>query len=238
MKSRTSNIGAVSLKIIFLVGLFVFLLSLPTTAQAGVTQTDAAQVRLDLESEVSVPKLNLKFVSIVKEKTFALKVYNLKIGQTVQFASDDKKVVSVTAASSINGSCELVGIDFGATTVTVIVKEGNKIIAKLTCDVIVGPSAISVKFLKNEITLSMNQKYLLRTLLQPYNTVEDVKYVSLDSSIVKVSANGTVTAVSAGSTVIYALLDNQKFDTCAISVTGSSYEGPDEIVLPETVLSE
>jgi hypothetical protein len=238
MKSRLSNISAVSLKIIFLVGLFVFLLSLPITAQAGETQADASQVRLDLETEVSVPKLNLKSVSIVKEKTFALKVYNLKIGQTVQFASDDRKIVAVFAASSINGSCELIGIDFGTTTVTVTVRENGKIVAKLTCDVVVGPSAISVKFLKNAITLNVNQKYLLRTLLQPYNTVEEVKFVSLDSKIAKVSANGTVTAVSSGSTVIYALLDNQKFDTCAISVTGSAYEGPDETVLPEAVLPE
>ena len=172
------------------------------------TTTQAAEV----QDEIPAIKLNLKNVSIVKGRTYALKVYNLPEDYTVTFKSADTDIATVDEEGVITA------VEYGETVVTVYIKSNDKTVEKLSCDVTVGPAAISVKLTKSRITLVVGKKTTLRTIVQPINTVEKEKFVSLDSSIATVSTGGCITAKSEGVTKIYTMLDNSKFDVCTVTV--------------------
>ena len=110
------------------------------------------------------------------------------------------------------------GEDFGSAVITATIKEGTKLITTLTCDITVGPPAISVKLTKNELMLMVGKRTNLKTILQPYNTVEEIKYLSTDTTVATVSTGGRITAKSVGAATIYAMLDNGKFDCCTLTV--------------------
>lgn len=214
MNRSYSNKSIVFLRFIFLFALIFVISSSPVTAKAGQVVKDTADTTETQKEEVlPEAKLNLRSVSIVKGKTYALKVYNITDEQTVVFKSDNEEVVTVDEEGLITG------LDFGTVVVTAVVKEGNKTVTKLTCDVIVGPAAISVKLTKQEYSLTVGKKVSLKIMLEPFNTVEEPRYYSTDSSVATVSAGGRVTAKSVGTATIYVLLDNKsKFDTCVITV--------------------
>lgn len=214
MNKSYSNKSIVFLSFIFLFSLFFILMSSPVTAKAGQTSKNVTDNTETTKDELlPAAKLNLKAVSLVKGKEYTLKVYNLTDNQTVIFKSDNEDIVSVDEDGLITG------IDFGTAIVTATIKEGNKTISKLSCDVTVGAAAVSVKFTKQEHTLILGKKITLKTILEPFNTVEEAKYFSSDPSVATVSAGGRVTAKSVGTAIIYAILDNKsKLDKCVIYV--------------------
>lgn len=217
MNRSYSNKGIVFLRFIFLFILFFILISSPVKAKAGQVGKDTAEALEPLTEEVlPEAKLNLKATSMVKGKNYALKVYNLTSEQTVVFKSDNEEIVSVDEDGLMTG------LDYGSTVVTATVKEGGKTVTKLTCDVTVGAAAVSVKLTKQEYTLIVGKRITLKTILEPYTTVEEPKFISIDPSIATVSAGGRITAKSVGITTIYVFLDDKsKYDTCIISVVES-----------------
>lgn len=191
--------------------------------------TTAPQTEAPAEEEVKNEiKLNVKTKSLVKGKSYALKVYNLTESQKVYFKSNDASIVSVDEEGNITANA------VGSTFVTVTVKDGAKQVASLQCDITVGPPAVSVKLIRSEITLSVGKKTTLKTILQPNNTVEEVKFCSYDPLIATVSAGGRVIAKEVGVTYIYAGIDNGKYDLCKVVVV--SEDIPEETVgsSPET----
>ena len=58
----------------------------------------------------------------------------------------------------------------------------------------------------------------MKTILQPLNTVENVKFSSLNNLIASVSSAGRVTARSIGTTYLVAAIDNGKYDVCRVIV--------------------
>lgn len=232
-----SNKSIVFLGFIFIFSLFFVLMSSPVMASAGSTAKelpDTITVTPEATKDEFVPeaKLNLRNLSLVKGKEYTLKVYNLTDDQTVTFKSDDEAIVSA------DDSGVILGVDFGTTVVTAIVKEGSKVVTKLTCDVTVGPAAVSVKFAKSEYDLVVGKKLTLKTILEPFNTVEEAKYISLDPSIATVSAGGRVTAKSPGIVTIYVLVDQDNenlIDICTINVIE---EDTYEINDSETVVND
>lgn len=207
----------------------------PLMAQAGVTTTPAPTPTLtptptetptettDIpaekdtskdsdEKKAPVIKLNVRSKSLVKGKTYKLNVYNLTEEQKVSFKSDTPEIVSVDEEGLITGE------DFGSAVITVTVKEKTKLITTLTCEITVGPPAISVKLTKNELMLMVGKRTNIRAILQPYNTVEEIKYLSSDTTVATISTGGRITAKSTGTAVIYAMLDNGKFDCCTLTV--------------------
>lgn len=185
-----------------------------TSKEAEKEKSDSATKLNEKEQEKPVPtiKLNVKSKSLVKGKTYTLKVYNLNDNQKVSFKSNVSNIVSVDEDGLITG------LDYGTAAITVFVKEGNKTILTLTCDILVGPPAISVKWTKTELLLTVGKRTTLKTILQPYNTVEEAKFFSADTSVATVSTSGRITAKSIGSTVIYTILDNGKYDCCTVTV--------------------
>lgn len=157
-------------------------------------------------------KLNVKSKTLVTEKTYSLKVYNLADNQTVSFKSDHPEFASVDDDGLVSANA------VGTAVITASVKEAAKTITQLECEITVGPPAISVKLTRPTIILMNGRKALLKTILQPLNTAERVKFSSLDKLIASVSSAGRITARSIGTTYLVAAIDNGKFDACQIIV--------------------
>lgn len=157
-------------------------------------------------------KLNVKTKALVTEKTYSLKVYNLADNQTVTFKSDHPEFASVDETGLVSANA------VGTAIITATVKTDSRTVAQLECEITVGPPAISVKLTQPTIILMNGRKALLKTILQPLNTVENVKFSSLDSLIASVSSAGRITARSIGTTYLVAAIDNGKYDTCQVII--------------------
>jgi len=157
-------------------------------------------------------KLNVKTKTLVTEKNYSLKVYNLADNQTVTFKSDHPEFASVDETGLVSA------VAVGTAIITATVKTDTKTVAQLECEITVGPPAISVKLTRPTIILMNGRKALLKTILQPLNTVENVKFSSLDNLIASVSSAGRVTARSIGTTYLVAAISNGKYDACQVIV--------------------
>jgi hypothetical protein len=165
-------------------------------------------------------KLNVNSQTIVKGKTLSLYVYNLIEGQEVTFVSSNPAIASVDEYGVVTGNL------VGTATILVTVTEGENTVDILSCDIKVGPPAISVQFSRLELAMTVGQKITLERIILPLNTVETAKFSSYDRTIATVSAGGRVTAKAEGSTYIFAQLDNGRFAVCKINV------------IPEPVIEE
>lgn len=195
-----------------LVLILALLLPLPGTV---------ATARADETAEI---KLNVNSQAIVKGKTFSLYVYNLGEEQMVSFRSMMPEIASVDETGLVTANA------IGSTTIVATVASDTEIIAVLTCEIIVGPPAISVQFSKLELSMSIGQKLTLERIIQPFNTVENAKFSSYDSQIASVSAGGRVTAKSEGYTYIFAQINNGRFAVCKVYVYPNDFIFPDESV--------
>lgn len=195
-------------------GLFLFftiILPLPNTGDSKAAA--ASVVEQPNQSDI---KLNVKSKSLIKDTTFALKVYNVSDNQKISYKSGS------TSIATVDDSGVITAVDFGTTTITVTVREGLKTISTQECEVTVGPPAISVKLTKSEITLEVGDKTTLTAILKPNNTVEEARFISNDYSIANVSIGGKVTAKSVGVTYIFASISNGKYDVCKVTVVEKS----------------
>jgi len=190
------------LKGLFIFGLILFL---------GVIYP-SGNVHTAFAGETQDIKLNVNSQTIVKGKSFSLYVYNLNEGQEVSFISSDPAIASVDEFGTVTGNL------VGTTTILVTVTEGENTVDILSCDIKVGPPAISVQFSRLELALTVGQKITLERIVLPLNTVETAKFSSYDKTIATVSAGGRVTAKAEGSTYIFAQLDNGRFAVCKVNV--------------------
>ncbi len=193
-------------------GLFLFFAIILPFPNMGNTKAAASVV----ETEQTEIKLNVKSKSIIKDATFALKVYNVANNQKIFFKS------SSTSIATVDESGTITAVDFGTATISVTVKEGLKTISTQECQITVGPPAISVKLTKSELTLEVGDRTTLMAILKPNNTVEEARFVSNDHTIASVSIGGQVTAKSAGVTYIFASISNGKYDVCKVTVVEKS----------------
>ena len=170
---------------------------------------ESTEPQAETQAEI---KLNVKTKALVKDTKYTLKVYNLSGNQKASFKSSDPEIASVDEDGVV---C---GIANGTATITVTVKEGLKTVATLTCEVTVGPPAISVKWTKSEVVLAVGKRTTLKTILLPYNTTEAVKFYSSDTEIATVSSTGKITAKAEGDTYVFAIIENGKLDFCKVTV--------------------
>jgi hypothetical protein len=204
-------------KCLITLGLILFItLLLPLTSYSVVT-AQAASIEKEVKDSY---RLNLKSVTLVKGKSFNLKVYNLGANSKVSFKSDDAEVASVSDDGEITAN------KVGATIVTVTIKDGiDK--TPLTCDVTVGPAAISVKWTQERAFVGTGNEDILNVIIKPDNTTEVARFSSYDSSIAAVSSGGRITAKKVGMTYLFAEIDatnldgTRKFAVCTVFVTSS-----------------
>lgn len=200
-------------KCLFALGLFLFFTIILPLPHMGESKAAAASVVEPKQIDI---KLNVKSTSLVKDTTFALKVYNVTDTQKISYKSTS------TSIATVDDSGIITAVDFGTTTISVTVREGLKTISTQDCEVTVGPPAISVKLTRSEITLEVGDNTTLTAILKPNNTVEEARFISNDSAIANVSIGGKVTARSVGVTYIFASISNGKYDVCKVTVVEKS----------------
>ena len=187
---------------LFIFGLILFLgVSLPCNNMLTAYADETQDIKLNVNSQ-----------TIVKGKSLSLYVYNLNEGQTVTFVSSDPAIASVSESGVVTGNL------VGTATILVTVTEGENTVDILSCDVKVGPPAISVQFSRLELSMIVGQKSTLERIVLPLNTAETAKFSTHNRAVATVSAGGRVTAKAEGSTYIFAQLDNGRFAVCKVYV--------------------
>lgn len=149
----------------------------------------------------------------------------LTVGETIQITAavapadaDDKTVVWASAdpeTATVDNNGNVTAVAPGQTSVTATA--GN-ITAR--CRIKVNPVNVSaIELIPEELKMMTGQTVRLIALLTPENpTYPTIQWASTDESVVTVSADGDVTAISAGQAYITAMADDM-FATCHITVT-------------------
>lgn len=189
-----------------------FSVLIPLGNTNNVVTASAASINEDKQSDI---KLNVKKKSLVTDTSYTLILYNLTDHHKVYFKSND------TDIATVNKEGVVTALKVGEATITVTVKEGSKTIDTLTCDITVGPPAISLKFKQADVTIVVSKSTLLDPILKPINTVEEIKFSSKDSKIATVSSSGRITAKEEGSTYIFGTINNGSFAKVLVTVVAN-----------------
>lgn len=217
-------------KLIISLGLLLFFTLLIPQSSGYIRTVQASN--LDKENKVADYRLNLKNITLVINKSFTLKAYNLGENAKVSFKSSDSEIASVNNNGTITAN------KVGTAIITVTIKDGNNTVP-LTCDITVGPPAFSVRFTKSRIILSLDKSDLLKVILKPTNTAEVAKFSTYDTDIASISPGGKVTAKKLGLTYLFAQIDTKetigfnKYATCILIVTN-----PEDVTPLETYFNE
>lgn len=196
--------GFIMLGLLLFFSLLIPCLPLNTaTAKAASTEKNTSETY----------RLNLKSNTIAKGKSFILNVYNVGDNAKIHFKSDDQDIASVENDGTVYAH------KVGTTNINAIIRDGGDPVV-LTCEVTVGPPAVSVKWTSSRVILGFGKTDTLSVILKPINTAEDAKYSSKNDDIVSISPGGRASANNYGFTYLFAMIDdtdsagNQKYDTC------------------------
>ncbi len=218
------------IKCVISLGLFLFFTAImPDLTPNGVGKAYATNIEKDKSDDY---RLNLKSITLVKGKTFPLKVYKISENTKVSYKSADSEIASVSDDGTI--TAKMVGF----TTITASIKDGLNTIS-LTCDVTVGPPAFSVKMTRSRIILGVEKSDSLSVIMKPSNTAEDARFSSYDPTIASISPGGRATGKKIGFTYLFAAIDalnndgSRKFAVCNVIVVNS-----DDVLPLETYFSE
>ncbi len=162
----------------------------------------------------------VKSVTLVKGKSYTLKVFNLGEKAKLNFKSNDAEVASVSNDGTITAN------NVGSAVVTVTIRDGG-VKTSLTCDVTVGPPAISVKWTKERVYLGLNSEVILKVIKKPDNSPEDVSFFSNTPEIATVSSGGRISAKKIGMTYVFAEINpnpdgSRRLSMCTVFVTSAA----------------
>lgn len=205
--------------------LLFFVFVLPEMTPSGVNIAQATTVEKEKAPDY---KLNLRCITLVKGKSFTLKIYNTSEDAKIRFKSDDPEIASVSEDGTISAN------KVGFTIITATIKDDLNS-PSLTCDVTVGPPAFSVKMTRFRIILGSDQTDTLSVISKPSSTAEIARFSSYDASIASVSAVGRITARRSGLTYLFAEIDalnidgSRKFAICTVIIVS-----PEDVIPLET----
>lgn len=174
-------------------------------------------------------KLNVKKLTLPKNDTYTLRIYNLKKKHTVDFFSDDENIATVKETSA-NGKTALVTpVNIGSTNVRAnIYNRKGKLVRTLKTHIRVTPLAVSVKFAQRKVRLNVSEIMRLSVLIKPDLSQEIPLFESSDPDIVAVNSKGIITAIAPGNATITAtLLSSGQKAACDVSVSPSPTMEPD-----------
>ena len=204
-------------KYIIAFGLTLFLSVLIPVFADNTVNAQAAETGKDNSDTY---RLCFDSVTLPKGATRTLKVYNAGEAK-IYFKSNDDEIASVNSDGKISAN------KVGETAITVTIKDGSDP-KSLNCDVTVGPAAVSVKWTKSIVFMSIDSVDALKVLLKPSNTVEDAKFTSMNSSVVSITPGGRISAKNYGFAELRAYIDatnadgSQKYDSCSVIVTSEA----------------
>lgn len=193
--------------------------------------TTSANYGVSMAAVSRMPKLNVRVLNITRASSYKLRVYNTRENYTVLFESADNSIVSISKPK--DNSCRVNPKSSGNTTIFAYVYDSeDELVSTLTCKVIVSPTAASVKFKKKKYTLCEGTTKKIKAVIKPNISNEMPLYSSDDTSVATVSSNGTVTAISAGQTVIRAAISNGRSSSYTLVVTKSGNSKPAQSAAP------
>ena len=164
------------------------------------------------------PKLNMKKLNMTVGSTFSLRVYNAK-----KKHSSKPSIATVKTETQNARYASVSALAVGSSVITVTVKKGKKVVRNLKCRVRVSPNAVSIKFMKNEVSVPLSQRTRLETIIKPNTSAERPVFESSDESIAIVNSRGVVMGVSPGTVTITAtLLSRNLTASCVVTVLPDS----------------
>ena len=168
------------------------------------------------------PKLNMKKLNMTVGSTFSLRVYNAKKNK-ITFTSSKPSIATVKTETQNARYASVSALAIGSSVITVTVKKGKKVIRNLKCRVRVSPNAVSIKFMKNQVSVPLSQRTRLETIIKPNTSAERPVFESSDESIAIVNSRGVVMGVSPGTVTITAtLLSRNLTASCVVTVLPDS----------------
>ena len=160
---------------------------------------------VDLSDLSEAPEAN---ASVPSKLTLGVgESYTLKISGAKKYQSSNAKKATVSSKGVIKGKA------VGSATITVTMKRGDPLKVKVT--VRKAPGKISLN--KSKLTLQAGKTYQLKAKL-PSKTASKLTWSSSKKSVAKVSADGLITAVKAGTAVITVKTFNKRTATCTVTV--------------------
>lgn len=169
------------------------------------------------------PKLNMKKLNMTVGSTFSLRVYNAKKKHKITFTSSKPSIATVKTETQNARYASVSALAIGSSVITVTVKKGKKVVRNLKCRVRVSPNAVSIKFMKNQVSVPLSQRTRLETIIKPNTSVERPVFESSDESIAIVNSRGVVMGVSPGTvTITVTLLSRNLTASCVVTVLPDS----------------
>ena len=164
-----------------------------------------------------ITKLSFNVTSLTLEKKES---ETLKVTLTPSNASADDIVwtSSDESVATVSGGVVTAGSTGGKAVITAYSKLDESVVASCTVTVIQHVSQVVIS--DEELTLSVGKTYQLEvTVLPSAATDKTVKWTTSDSSVVKVSENGLLTAVGAGTAIITVKsVDGEITAVCLVTV--------------------
>ena len=99
------------------------------------------------------PKLNMKKINMTVGSTFSLRVYNAKKKHKITFTSSKPSIATVNTETQNARYASVSALAVGSSVITVTVKKRKKVVRTLKCRVRVSPNAVSIKFMKNQVSV-------------------------------------------------------------------------------------
>ncbi|MBQ6120231.1 MAG: substrate-binding domain-containing protein, partial [Clostridia bacterium] len=137
--------------------------------------------------------------------------YALKVSGAKKYQSSNAKKATVSSKGVIKGKA------VGTATITVTMKRGDPLKVRVT--VRKAPGKVSLN--KSKLTLQAGKTYQLKAKL-PSKTASKLTWSSSKKSVAKVSADGLITAVKAGTAVITVKTFNKRTATCTVTVKAAT----------------
>ena len=188
------------------------------TAKSNNGKTATCKVTVSNPAVVSVTSVGLNTTSITLKN---VRNYTLKAtvspsnatNKNVTWTSSNTKVATVDA----NGNVKAIGA--GTATITAKSNNGKTATCKVT---VINPAQVnvtSVKLNKTSTTIVKGRKEKLTATINPSNaTNKNVTWISSNTRVAKVDANGEVEAIGAGTATITAKSNNGKTAICTVRV--------------------
>ena len=202
------------------------------TARIKGTKVKAAS-KITVGMPISKIRLNRKSVSLKAGQKFTLKttVSPKKVAvKKVSYESSNSKVATVSKKGVIRA------VSAGTTKITVTAADGSG--KKASCTVRVSESTestvpvASIRLNKTQLNLKQGGEERLTATVNPSNaTDKTIRWASSNQAVARVSDNGTVKAVAAGTATITASAENGVRAVCNITVEASPVQ-PEEPVEP------
>lgn len=178
-------------------------------------------------------KINVKKLTLTKNESYTLRVYNMKKNQTVKFVSDNETIVVINEkrnkSRDLDKSADITAVNVGSTFVRAnIYSKKGKLVRSLKTSIRVTPYAISIKFTQKKVNLNVSDTMKLSVIIKPSTSQELPLFSSSDPDVVTVNSKGVITAVGPGEAVITAtLLSNNQKTSCTVCVLPQEEEPSD-----------